>query len=91
MPTLRLPVVGLAAALQQELHPEAGHGLRILTDKANAAAGRPTMISGRSPDERDGEIERLLQEEAAKRGASTQAELDREVDELVEKLRSDGG
>ena len=63
----------------------------ILTDKANVAAGRPTMISGRSPDERDAEIERLLQEEAAKRGASTQAEFDREVDELVEKLRRDEG
>ncbi len=49
------------------------------------------MISGRSPDERDAEIERLLQEEAAKRGASTQAEFDREVDELVEKLRRDEG
>ena len=40
----------------------------ILTDKANVAAGRPSSVFGRSPDERDAEIERLLAEEAAKRG-----------------------
>lgn len=39
----------------------------ILTDKANVAAGRPTGIVGKSPDERDADIERLLQEEAARR------------------------
>lgn len=57
------------------------------------AAGRPTSISGRSPDERDAEIERLLQEEAAKRGAqgngtetASQEDFDREVPELPDKL-----
>ena len=42
----------------------------ILTDKANVAQGRPSSIFGRSPDERDAEIERLLEEEMARRSAS---------------------
>ena len=42
----------------------------ILTDKANVARGRPSSIFGRSPDERDAEIERLLEEEMARRSES---------------------
>ena len=41
----------------------------IQTDTSNVAAGRPTSTFGRSPDERDAEIERLLAEEKAWRGA----------------------
>jgi len=54
------------------------------------AGWKPTSITGRSPDERDAEIERLLREEAAKQGPQTN-EFDREVQELVEKLRNDAG